>query len=137
MSQEVAWVGWEGSFYDWEMSSKIHEIIPADTTDDIINLREGRDFLEEDRTYSIVILCYICNMVTPNSDLRKGRLPPSGKWCISHLSTPENWRSRLLSTQAKTIVARGDGSEVGYFYLGDLPGYVSRVSPNFSRWDLG
>jgi len=136
MSKEVAWVGWEGSLHDWEIFSKIHEFIPTDSCDDIINLRDGRDFLEEDKVYYMVVLCYIFCSVTPSSDLRKTRLMVNGgKWCISHLSTIENWRRRLLLTQAKMIIAWGGSNEVGYSYVGELPGYVLTVNPIFSQWN--
>ena len=136
-SGRVAWVGWEGSDRDWKRFSEICRFIPQDSHDDIINLKNGRDFLEENEQYQIVIICYIYSDATPYEDLRKiEKRFGNGKWWVSNLSIPENWRKRLLQTQAETIIACGSFSEVGHAYLGDLPGYLVTVTPDYSRWNL-
>jgi len=86
--------------------------------DDFIDLGDGRDFLEENNKYDIVIL----HMVY---DPPKGtRNSPKGS--IYHISKHHNrdrWRASLTSTGAKYIFAFGDYSEISGRYLGKLLGY--------------
>ena len=85
---------------------------------DVINLNEGRDFLSEQETYDIVILCWIFGRILPNA---------TGMFNVSKQHNPEEWRSRLASSGAKYIFAFGNKTEVGGSYLGEIPGYQKKT----------
>jgi hypothetical protein len=82
---------------------------------DFINLAQGRDFLEEQETYDVVILCWVFGPTTYRGT--------EGWFNVSKKHTPEEWKARLIATGAKYIFAFGNKTEVGGNYLGSIPGY--------------
>lgn len=96
---------------------------------DFINLAQGRDFLEEQGTYDIVILCWVFGPTTYRGT--------EGGLNVSKKHTSEEWKTRLTATGAKYIFAFGDETEVGGEYLGSIPGYhiniVSSSATVYSR----
>jgi hypothetical protein len=88
---------------------------------DYLNLDKGRDFLNEDTTYDIVILHYIFARKDINDGLPPHLIHPLTK--MSATSSQQNWHKRLISTQAQFIFAYGGGNEVTKYFLGNIPGY--------------
>lgn len=86
---------------------------------DHIDLRNGRDFLQEDKKYDIVVLMFIFAFVQEiHWDL-------DTKTSLKH--SKENWCKRLIDTGAKHIIAHGSdlgyGTEIDGEWLGELEGY--------------
>jgi hypothetical protein len=89
-----------------------------DAVHDDINLQWGRDFLLEDKTYDIVTIQFLyseCNEIPSNNQNPYLRGSP--------IHSPENWRKRLIATNADFIFAFGDFTEVNSLYFGTLEGY--------------
>lgn len=86
--------------------------------DDFIDLNDGRDFLQENNDYDVVIL----HMVYSPPD-RSYIGKHDSIFNVSNLHNPRNWRRRLIATGAKYIFAFGDDDEVSGRYLGHLAGY--------------
>jgi len=85
---------------------------------DFIDLRAGRDFLDEHDRYDVVLLESIYNEDYNNR----------GKFTRSPLHSKGSWNARLLETGAKYIVSFGtqdDTVEVTHKVLGNLPGYAT------------
>jgi hypothetical protein len=83
---------------------------------DNIDLNSGRDFLKESKSYNIVILHDIFNPVGEN-DLSRGI------FSVSPDHNADSWVKRLASTGADYIFVFGSWTEVGGWWLGDIPGY--------------
>jgi hypothetical protein len=96
---------------------------------DIIDLNGGRDFLKEERKYDIVCLHYIFALdirTLSQSEKHTALILGVQQYTVSDIHTPENWRKRLISTEAKSIIVYGQiecDSEVNYKYLGEIDGY--------------
>jgi len=84
---------------------------------DNIDLNRGRDFLKEGKTYDIVILHDIFNPSDAVDSKKQGIFSTSPH----HRS--EIWVSRLASTGADYIFVFGSWTEVGGWWLGEIPGY--------------
>jgi hypothetical protein len=125
----IAFVGWTDPEDDFSILIDCYEILKPlkITRHDFIDLNKGRDFLKEDKTYDIIVLIYIFlysseemkddGLYHPNDPLTK----------TSPLHTKENWRKRLLASQAKDILIFGlyEDSEITGKYIGNLSGYVA------------
>jgi len=85
-----------------------------------INLVDGRDFLQEDDTYDIVILHSILSPMLP---LNLG--PFVEDECrVSIHHNGDAWKERLISTGAKYIVVcEGQPYTLSGYELGKIPGY--------------
>lgn len=85
-----------------------------------INLADGRDFLQEDDTYDMVI---VHSVLSPGV----GRVSVPGseeEVMVSDEHTAEAWRERLVETGAKYIVVcEGQPYTLSGYELGNLPGY--------------
>jgi hypothetical protein len=90
------------------------------TDDDFIDLHDGRDFLQENAEYDIVILHSVYNPVDYHRKSYEGQ---SSIFRVSPLHDRENWVNRLMNTGAKYIFTFGSGSEVDGEFLGEIPGY--------------
>lgn len=95
----------------------------SDRIDDFVDLNDGRDFLEESQIYDIVIL----HMVYSPYNQTFARNAPGSPYRISRLHTPNNWKRRLMATNAKYIFTFGDGEEVHGRYLGELREYYGPI----------
>lgn len=93
-----------------------------------INLVDGRDFLQEDDTYDMVI---VHSVLSPS--LGRVTIPGSeDELMVSDDHTVEAWKERLISTGAKYIVVcEGQPYTLSGYELGDLPGYNLQKS---DRW---
>ena len=94
---------------------------------DLIGLDMGkkRDFLAETKTYDVVVLCMIFRYRPEELKQWEKRCAAPGEICeTSPLHSKENWRNRLLATRASTILCFEYMAEVGYEYLGDIPGFT-------------
>jgi len=90
--------------------------------EDLIDLNDGRDFLEEFKKYDIVILHLI---YAPHDNSRD-----IGLFNQSVLHSPDQWRRRLVDTLAEYIFAIGDNhgdTEVNARYLKEIDGYEKDV----------
>jgi hypothetical protein len=140
---KIALVGAHGSSFDVSILADamlvlgLEGIKPSDL--DMIDLRNGRDFLREDLEYDIVILCYIYVATDSQESVlyqMKDLCQLLGIYSIDTVVSPfhsqMNWRKRLQSTKAKSILVFGcyPESEVTGEYVGDLPGYKQEVQTN-------
>ena len=96
---------------------------------DLIGLmlpKRSRDFLAEDFKYDVVAVCLVFKCapheLSWQEQLYIAREPHIYR--NSPLHSAENWRNRLLSTGAHTIVCFEEKTEVGHEYMGGLPGYL-------------
>jgi len=91
---------------------------------EVINLSEGRDFLQETATYDMVI---VHSVLSPSVGLT--RFKGNKELMTSPDHTVEVWRNRLVSTWAKYIVVcEGQPYTLSGRELGELPGYDVRKS---------
>lgn len=90
---------------------------------DFIEIGRGRDFLKEDKTYSVVILHFIANL---------GYGETYGNLSQSEKHSDENWRKRLESSDADFIFVFSDGfSTLDVDNIGEVSGYkIEEVSIN-------
>lgn len=96
-----------------------NDVDVTNATHDFIDLNQGRDFLQEQQTYDIVILHHI---YTDESQEDHG----VEDYQRSPLHKKENWVQRLQNTRAKYIFVFGSGKEtksVDSDYIGSIPGY--------------
>lgn len=87
---------------------------------DTINLTHGRDFLEEDKTYDLVILHSIFHPSVLGAAHGKAK-----RWLwLSDRHSVKNWKKRLERTKAQYIsVCEGQPSSLSGWHLGEIPGY--------------
>lgn len=98
-----------------EWLSKSGEEMPK--ISDFVEIRKGRDFLKEYKTYDVIVLHFL---------FRGGFCVPTMKrsqLATSELASWGEWRRRLVASQAKFIFCYGGGSEVSGTYIVDLNGY--------------
>lgn len=91
-------------------------------TFEAINLVDGRDFLEDTDTYDIVI---VHSVLSPQ--VNRAHMPTHIKPEL--MTSPhhdiQNWKNRLVSTEAKYIVVcEGQPYTLSGWELGKLPGYT-------------
>lgn len=100
---KVAWVGYIDSDNDkWYCNELINlGFIPKDRINDYIDLIDNRDFLRESEHYDVVVLCYIFRVQSKDDQRKSTEKIIRSKWRVSDLSTPENWKDRLLKTKAR------------------------------------
>jgi len=124
----VAWVGYIDYDNDKYYRNKLvcSKLVPKVRIDDCIDLLNGRDFLEETIQYDIVVICYIFFMRSMQDQRQLTKRLTHGKWRVSNLSTPDNWRNRLIKSQANKIIAIGNESEIAAKYLEVIPGYIKK-----------
>lgn len=131
---KVAMVGAHGSTFDISIFADVLRLIPEAKKAakfDLIDLRNGRDFLKETGKYDVVVLCYI--FLSTLEEQRNDPLYPLTRLdpthLVSPLHSPETWRRRLLTCEAREILVFGyyTGSEVTGEYLGELSGYKQTV----------
>lgn len=129
---KVAWVGYIDSNNDkWYCNELVNlGFAPKDRTNDYIDLIDNRDFLRENEQYDIVVLCYIFNLQSKDDQRKLTKKIINSKWRVSDLSTPDNWKDRLLKTKAQRIIAIGDKSEIAADYLDNICDY-SQVEYKF------
>jgi hypothetical protein len=125
MFKQVAWVGHINSDNDkWYCNELMKlEFVPKDRINDFIDLIDNRDFLRENEEYDIVVLCYIFYMQSKDDQRKFFKRIISSKWRVSDLSTPDNWKDRLIKTKAQRIIAIGEKSEIAADYLDNICGY--------------
>lgn len=105
-----------------------HNIDFINTKNDIVELRDGRDFLLEKLEYEVVVLHFL---------FRGGfTIDPSGngnrQLAYSEHTSWSVWRHRLVNTKAKLIFAFGGVSEIGGSYIANLDNYIThKVQPEF------
>jgi len=106
---------------DWlyKNDSKTYEQLCLPRHDDFIDLNDGRDFLQEDKTYDIVILHFVYHARFGD----RFRETSEGLFVQSPLHSINNWRGRLVRTGAKYIFADGAYSEISPETLSQLSGY--------------
>jgi hypothetical protein len=98
--------------------------------DDCIDLNKGRDFLQEDAEYDIVILHYIFNPPTDRANWEqvagKNFTAKQRKAFLNSTDhSSERWNRRLKATNAQYIfVFFSYSTEVGYDYIGAIEGYT-------------
>lgn len=87
---------------------------------DTINLTHGRDFLEEDKTYDLVILHSIFHASVLG--VARGKVK---RWLwLSDRHSVKNWKKRLERTKAQYIsVCEGQPHSLSGWHLGEIPGY--------------
>jgi hypothetical protein len=88
---------------------------------DFVELRNGRDFLLEDREYVAVVLHYLFRggfTIKKNGNGNK-------QLAYSARSSWVAWRNRLMLSGAKLIFAFGGMAEIGGSYIVSLDGYES------------
>jgi hypothetical protein len=123
----TCFVGWSHSELDIPIMLDTYKLLePLNITKfDFVNLHQGRDFIKEDKIYDIVVLIYIFKWTKEQcqNDNLYNKHDSSIK--VSDIHTPENWRKRLLNTEAKEILIFGysDESEITGNYIGDLENY--------------
>lgn len=83
---------------------------------DYINLDQGRDFLEENQSYDVVILHHIYN---PDEQEE----PKGGDFNVSSKHNENEWRNKLSHSGAMYIFVFGGLGEVAVEYLGNISGY--------------
>jgi len=83
-------------------------IISPEFTLDVINLADGRDFLQEEKKYDLVILLYIYKIggAVSNSDTKSSDYEGSSFINSPHHSL-ENWSKCIESTNTKALVSFG------------------------------
>ena len=85
-----------------------------------INLIHGRDFLEEDYKYDVVVLHSIFNPPDPKAARGKAK---RWLWLSDRHSVP-NWKRRLARSKAIYIsVCEGQPYTLSGWHLGDIRGY--------------
>lgn len=97
--------------------------VSPDFTADCVNLRDGRDFLREQKKYDLVFIPRILARGTPERFTHDVRFPrmsllPSDLRdpfanAVSPLDTPERWQRRCRMAGAKMIVTFGGAQDVG------------------------
>lgn len=88
---------------------------------DEINLYQNRDFLKESHTYDVIILHWIFN--PRNMELTSVSVATDLSTRVSEKHSPQNWRKRLIATEAEYIFVFGSTTEVSHWFLGNIPGY--------------
>lgn len=112
----------------WLIDRDEHECLYYDRrVDDFVDLNDGRDFLEENKRYDIVILHMVYSPDDPIHNSYRFHPQSQSPFRTSRLHTREAWRRRLASTGAKYIFTFGDYDEVSGFYLGAIPGYEGPI----------
>lgn len=109
------------SFYyqiviDWLSENDPEYIAKKEFNHDNIDLNNGRDFLKEKTSYSIIILC---NLYNPPESMRT--TDQMGDFALSDLHTEKNWSSRLAQSGAKYIFIIDDGL---FSVVNRIPGYT-------------
>lgn len=125
--KKIAKVGYIGNPHDniieWKIEQHFPEIfkemLDESNKIDIIDLKDGRDFLKETEEYDIAILYYVYrNLGRP--DVLTG-LP--NYFAVSELNSWSNWLKRLISTKASTIILFGNKAEISSSFIGPIPNY--------------
>jgi len=85
-------------------------------------------------TYDVVVTLPWLSVLGTN------RAADKGAAAVSDVQSPENWRNRLVQSNARAIFAFGaPQGEIGGDYLGELPGYLKIAmmtrAPE-ARWSL-
>lgn len=123
----IAFVGWTNSDIDCGILLDCYKILQSLklTSYDFIDLNRDRDFLKENKRYDIVVLIYIFilsqeEMINEQLYSRNDHFTKT-----SELHSQENWRKRLLNTEAEEILIFGYDpySEVSGKYIGELEKY--------------
>lgn len=127
---KLALVGFHGSELDIGILADVIQILDLEEVEpDLIDLRLGRDFLKENKTYDIVVLNYIYLPEVNNSNSDFKRMKGDYSFKVSELQSRENWRKRLIETGAAQILIFGYSvvSEITGEYIGELEGYKLTV----------
>lgn len=86
---------------------------------DVINLKDGRDFLKETRRYDLVITHSIFHPKVVQIPKRVCK-----ELLLSERHSEENWRRRLVSTGAAyLVICEGQPMSLSGWHLGDIDGY--------------
>jgi hypothetical protein len=123
-------VGWTFSELDFPVVASSYKLIgaPEKPLMDYIDLSLGRDFLKEDKKYDVVVLIYIFKC-TPEELTKEECYFLNKSQRVSELHSRENWRRRLLNTNAKDVFIHGMyvDSEISGEYIGDLENYEMQL----------
>jgi hypothetical protein len=123
---KVALVGWTYSEHDLGILYNIQNILEI-VVDDFKNfdLSYNRDFLKNEDTFDVVVLNYIFIATAEECKYDLCYTPDDPSIKVSELHSKENWKKRLLDSEAKQILIFGwdSFSEVTEKYIGSLDGY--------------
>jgi hypothetical protein len=134
--QEIGFVGFTGSGFDAMILqfASTHLGYPVIEFDEI-DLSQGRDFLSENKKYEIIIVNYIFKY--REDELTRNELSQLDRQCrVSKDHSPQNWKCRLLATEAKTIILFSGpyDTEVDAYYIRHLTGYrLTKIENDASR----
>lgn len=127
----IAFVGWTSPEDDFSILLDCYQILKSLklTSYDFIDLNHGRDFLKENKQYDVVVLIYIFILSSEEAINESLFLPNDPLTKTSNLHSKDNWRQRLLETQAKEILIFGYDpySEVSGDYIGELDDYEKSI----------
>jgi len=128
----IAFVGWTSPEDDTSILLDCYQILQSlkPTSYDFIDLNRGRDFLKESKRYDIVVLIYIFIGIDKDEIENEPMYffnDPLTK--VSDLHSQENWRQRLLDTEAREILIFGYNpySEISGDYIGELDSYEKSI----------
>lgn len=151
----IAHVGYVGSSYDQDMQREAFDflvkrgfehsdMIGAGQEDDFIDLHKGRDFLQEDKGYDLVILYHLFCPSDAQLDTQKQitakNVGDAGFFAVSQRHCRDAWKRRLETCYAEAIICfgqtweRGSPSEIRGEYLGDLRNYTREEYGRFTAY---